>query len=199
MSPRRYVMTRRAELVAKTRGRIIAAALELYRERGIAVTSIQEVARRADVSPATVLNQFGTADRLAKTVVTQITGDLHIPDDRAWTDVRSRAARIRRLVAELFAFYERSTPWFELFRGQMDSVPALRSGQNRFWKDIGAVFERIFGAALRHDHTRAAIFGLTNPATLGALRSAGMSVDDAAELIGDVLVRLVEKRIGGTG
>ena len=62
MSPRRYSMDVRAEQAARTRERILDAALESYRERGIGSTSLQAVARRAHVSAATVLNHFGSAD-----------------------------------------------------------------------------------------------------------------------------------------
>ena len=51
---------------AATRERILDAALACYRERGIGATSLQAVARRAEVSAATVLNHFGSAEELAR-------------------------------------------------------------------------------------------------------------------------------------
>lgn len=193
MSPRRYSMAGRTAQVARTRARIVTAALALYRERGIAGTSMQQVARRADVAPATVLNHFSSADALAEAVVDRIVGSLRMPDDREWTAERTRAARARRLVREMFAFYDRSTPWFELFRGEMGKIPALRRGERRFWAEIGELYARTFGPALEDRRVRGAVFGLTSPATLGALREAGLSVGEASELVGDMLVRRVER------
>ena len=69
MSPRRYSMSVRAEQAAQTRERIIDAALSCYRETGIAATSLQAVARRAEVSAATILNHFGSANGLARIVI----------------------------------------------------------------------------------------------------------------------------------
>lgn len=197
MTPRRYSMTRRAEQAARTRGRIIKAALALYRRRGITATSIQAVGRRAEVSPATVLNHFRSADSLADSVIAQITRSLRLPDDRQWTDARSQEARIRRLVSEMFAFYDRSTPWFELFRAEMGTVPALRAGERRFWAAIQEVYGRTFGSLLGEARLRGAVFGLTSPATLGALRQAGLSVDQASALISDVLVGLIKRSGNG--
>jgi AcrR family transcriptional regulator len=193
MTPRRYSMTRRAERSARTRTRIIKAALALYRRRGISATSIQEVGRRAEVSPATVLNHFRSADALAKAVIAEITRSLRLPDDREWTDARSQDARIRRLVSEIFAFYDRSTPWFELFRAEMGTVPALRAGERRFWAAIQEVYRRTLGSVLLEARLRGAVFGLTSPATLGALRQAGLSLEQASALVGDVLVGLIKR------
>ena len=190
MSPRRYSMSVRAEQAAQTRERILDAALACYRETGIAATSLQAVARRAEVSAATVLNHFGSADGLARVVVDRLTAALHIPDDRAWPE-KGRRARVQRLVREMFEFYERSRPWFDVFRAELDVDPALREGEAGYWQAIGELYARVFAEALGDDRVRGAVFGLTSPSTFVALRDAGMSVEDAAELIADTLNRSV--------
>ena len=55
--PRAYRLGKRATQKDSTRGRIVQAAIDLYTERGISQTSMQQVARRADVAPATVLKR----------------------------------------------------------------------------------------------------------------------------------------------
>jgi AcrR family transcriptional regulator len=188
MLPRRYSMSVRAEKAAQTRERIMDAALVCYRETGIAATSLQAVARRAKVSAATVLNHFGSADGLARAVVDRLTAALHIPDDREWPQ-KGRRARVRRLVREMFEFYERSRPWFDVFRTEMAVDPALREGEARYWQAVGELYARVFAEALDDDRVRGAVFGLTTPNTFIALRDAGMSVGDAAELIAGTLNR----------
>jgi AcrR family transcriptional regulator len=190
MSPRRYSMSVRAEQAAQTRERILDAALVCYRETGMGATSLQAVARRAEVSAATVLNHFGSADGLARAVVDRLTASLRIPDDRAWPE-KGRGARVRRLIREMFDFYERSRPWFDVFRAEMSVVPALREGEAGYWQAVGELYARVFAEALSDDRVRGAVFGLTAPNTFTALREAGMSVESAAELIGDTLNRAV--------
>ena len=190
MSPRRYSMQVRAEQTARTRERILDAALASYRERGIAATSLQAVARRADVSAATILNHFGSADELARLVVQRLSDAIQIPDDRDWTE-RGRELRVRRLVREMFAFYDRSAPWFEVFRTELGRDPALREGEGAFWQSIAELYNRVFGDALASDRVRGAAFGLTHPGTLTALLNAGMTLDDATDLVADALVRLL--------
>jgi len=195
MSPRRYSMTVRAGQAAQTRERILDAALAGYRERGIGGTSLQAIARRADLSAATVLNHFGSADELARVVVGRLTDALQIPDDREWTE-RGRPRRLRRLVREMFAFYDRSAPWFEIFRSELGVDPALREGETAFWQEIRDLYTRVFGATLDDDRVRGAAFGLTHPSTFTALRASGLSLDDATELVTDTLLRLVRSTEG---
>ena len=93
----------------------------------------------------------------------------------------------------MFEFYERSRPWFDIFRAELDVDPALREGQAGYWQAIGELYARVFGEALGDERVRGAVFGLTTPATFVALRDAGMSVEDAAELIADTLNRAIAK------
>ena len=157
MSSRPYSMAVRAEQAARTRERILDAALACYREAGISATSLQAVARRAEVSAATVLNHFGSADGLAQVVVERLAAALHIPDDEPWPE-KGRSARVRRLVREMFEFYERSRPWFDIFRAELDVDPALREGQAGYWRAIGELYTRVVGDALRDERVRGAVF-----------------------------------------
>ena len=63
--PRRtYRMTTRAEAAAATGGRILDAAAEVFWERPAEGISLDEVARRAEVSVQTVIRRFGGKDGL---------------------------------------------------------------------------------------------------------------------------------------
>jgi AcrR family transcriptional regulator len=186
-------MSVRAEQAAQTRDRILDAALACYRKSGVSATSLQAIARRAGVSAATILNHFGSADALARTVIERLTSSLRIPDDSTWPD-EDRYARVRRLVAEMFDFYERSRPWFDIFRTELHAAPALREGEADYWRTIGALYARVFGDALVDERTRAAVTGLTDPSTFVALRDAGLSVTNAAELIADAINGAISNR-----
>lgn len=181
----------RAERAARTRERILDAALAEYRERGVGATSLQSVARRAHVSAATILNHFGSAGALATEVVGRLTEAIRIPDDRGWPE-RGRTLRVRRLAREMVEFYDRTTPWFEVFRSEIGVDPALREGEAEYRRAVAEVYARVFGEALADARVRGAVFGFTSPATVAALRGSGLSLDDTAEVLADVLVRLVD-------
>jgi AcrR family transcriptional regulator len=72
MSPRPYRLGRRAESIEQTRGRIIAAMRELLARDGYRSASLEEVARVADVTRATVYYQFGSKAGLLQAVVGDI-------------------------------------------------------------------------------------------------------------------------------
>lgn len=193
MSPRAYSMERRAEQVAVTRDAIIDAATALYRERGIRATSMQEVARRADVAPGTVLNHFRTPETLTRAVLDRIARSLEVPTGTIFRGARSRPERIRRLVAALFDFYDRSSAWFEVFRGEFGTVPILQEGERQFWGAIQGLWSSALSPLPQSGLAWAAVMGLTSPATLGALRGAGLSVAQASEVIGDLAADAVDR------
>jgi len=57
-------MDRRERKKQATRERIVAAASELFDRQGFAVTTMEDVATRADVGVGTLYNYFGSKDRL---------------------------------------------------------------------------------------------------------------------------------------
>jgi AcrR family transcriptional regulator len=61
---RPYVMSARAEATARTGERILDAAIDLFWEQPTDRLSLEDVARRADVSVQTVIRRFGGKDGL---------------------------------------------------------------------------------------------------------------------------------------
>ena len=72
MSPRPYNLGRRAESIERTRERILAATRDLLVRDGSRSTSLDEIARAADVARATVYYQFGSKVGLLEALVADI-------------------------------------------------------------------------------------------------------------------------------
>lgn len=195
MAPRDYSLGKRAVQVANTRERILEAAMSLYRDQGIRATSMHDVARRADVVPATVLNHFATADELAETVLQRILGALRVPTPEIFSGVRSSEERIRRLVWEMFAFYHRSDDWYVMYQREVNEVPAIKVAEGRFWESIQALYATALGPLLSHETLGPTVFGLTSPATLGALRASGLTLEQASDVIGRMLAGLIDEAL----
>jgi AcrR family transcriptional regulator len=182
-------MQLRAEQVARTRGRIIEAATEVLARRGARGMTMAEVARAADVSPATVTNHFATPDLLLEAVVAHVMAEIDVPDPLIFRGARSLTERLRALTASMFAFYERASSWFEVLGGELVEVPVLAEAEARFWQSM----QRLYAEALEgaEDALLArTTAGLVHPATFGALRAAGLSVDEATGVVSDSVVRL---------
>ncbi len=60
---------------ARTRARILSAARELIRERGIEATTLQDVASLADVALGSIYTHFGSKDGLMTALVDDTVGD----------------------------------------------------------------------------------------------------------------------------
>lgn len=125
--PRTYRLGRRAETKAETRDRIVAATLRLYRDVGVAGATVPAVARAADVAPGTVRNHFpGPAD-LADAAAEAILADTGMPDATIFDGLIGLADRVERLLAEVSAFFERSTGWWEVREADRSAGNAWRS------------------------------------------------------------------------
>ena len=72
MSPRKYQLGKRAAAVVETRARIVEAARVVFAGDGFHRGAVDEVARRADVSRATVYYQFGSKLGLIDAVLDDI-------------------------------------------------------------------------------------------------------------------------------
>ncbi len=72
MSPRSYTLGQRTRAVDQTRARILAAGRALITEVGFHRASMEEVARRADVSRKTIYYQFDSKQGLLQAIVTEL-------------------------------------------------------------------------------------------------------------------------------
>ena len=104
---RPYRLGRRAESTGETRQRIVEATFQLHSERGIADTSMKDIAGRAGVSVGTVYHHF---PKYADAIVAcgAYTAE-HAPAPTAalFEGAASRQERIERLARAMFSHYER--------------------------------------------------------------------------------------------
>jgi AcrR family transcriptional regulator len=66
---RGYTMRTRADAAEQTAGRVMDAAISLWRERGYDEFTLHEVAERAGTSLSTVMRRFGSKEGLAEAVL----------------------------------------------------------------------------------------------------------------------------------
>lgn len=123
MSPRQYRLGKRAETIEQTRERILGAARELLAQGGYHSTSLDQVARAADVARATVYYQFGSKAGLLEAVV---------------EDIRRRAGQ-----ADVDDAVEVSDP--------VEAVRQAFVMGSRFWSAEHALVRRLTGLAAVDD------------------------------------------------
>jgi len=105
---RSYRMRLRAERQAATRRRIVEAAAQLHRSRGLHLTSISDIARLAGVERPTVVRHFPTRLSLIVACTLPATEQDPPPDPAAWRAIRDPEARLQRALTEQYAYYRRN-------------------------------------------------------------------------------------------
>jgi AcrR family transcriptional regulator len=122
---RRYELKERARSQEATRQRIVDATLALHREVGPARTTVAEVARRAGVGRVTVYNHFPDETSLLGACAEQWTAAHPPPDPAAWAAIENPAKRLRRALAELYAYFGENEAMLANITRDAPLVPAL--------------------------------------------------------------------------
>jgi TetR/AcrR family transcriptional regulator of autoinduction and epiphytic fitness len=120
----------RRERADATRLRIITAAAQLFRDRGYAATTMEAIARSADVAVQTVYFTFHTKTELLSAVADfAITGDAGTePERAAWAravmEERNARRRIARVVDSVGEIAPRMLPIASAWRAAMSADPS---------------------------------------------------------------------------
>jgi AcrR family transcriptional regulator len=99
---RKYTLKRRAERQARTRNRIIGAAIELHAGGPASITAI---AARAGVGRVTVYRHFPDEDSLIIACTSTVFEAKPVPDPDGWSDVDDPEVRLRVALYRLYAYY----------------------------------------------------------------------------------------------
>jgi AcrR family transcriptional regulator len=193
MAPRRYTQRQRADSAADTRQRILDAARALYIERGIANTSVQAIAERADVVRGTVINHFGSADGLLEALLDDILATLRYPDEHLQDGATSETERIRRYVDAMFRFYVRSEETWPVYSRDLD-LPILKAREAAYFEVIGRLQAATFQDLAEDRIVGAATRAYVNYSPLHDLRAGGLSLDEAIDVVADSLIDVVARR-----
>src|SRR5688572_33306607 len=91
-------MGARPKLTQKRRTQMLEAAMEVIGERGLCDTRIADVADRAGLSPALVVNYFGSKEKLLTEALAYAENFLYIEAFRALTGIEGTSQRMVRLI-----------------------------------------------------------------------------------------------------
>jgi AcrR family transcriptional regulator len=104
---RSYRLGRRAETSDETRQRLVEATFQLHAERGIADTSMKDIAERAAVSVGTVYHHFPSYAHAIVACGAYTAEHAPAPTTAIFAGAATREERVVRLVRALFDRYER--------------------------------------------------------------------------------------------
>jgi len=107
---RKYEMKRRAQRQEETRRRITEATVELHEALGPAKTTISAIAERAGVQRLTVYRHFPDESALLSACSSHYEAANPPPDPGAWAQIPNPEDRLRRALAETYAYHRRTEP-----------------------------------------------------------------------------------------
>jgi AcrR family transcriptional regulator len=122
---RKYELKARAESQRETRERIAGAAVELHEEKGVAHTTVAEIARRAGVTRLTVYNHFADLGELLPACSAHY-GELHPPPELdSALALKDPGERVHAALTRLYGWYRETEPMFGKLFSDRASVPEL--------------------------------------------------------------------------
>lgn len=122
---RRYELKARAERQRETRDRIAQAAAELHEERGVAQTTVAEIARRAGVTRLTVYNHFADLSELLPACAAHYERLHPMPDFGGVLAQTDAGERVRGALVGLYGWYRENEPMYGKLFSDRASVPEL--------------------------------------------------------------------------
>jgi AcrR family transcriptional regulator len=122
---RKYELKARAESQRETRERIAKAAAELHEERGVARTTVAEIARRAGVTRLTVYNHFADLSELIPACSAHYAALHPLPDLGSVFALEDPGERVRGTLAQMYGWYREVEPMFGKLFSDRTAVPEL--------------------------------------------------------------------------
>jgi AcrR family transcriptional regulator len=194
--PRRYALGRRADQQARTRDRIVAAALTIYRERGMRAATTQAVAAAADVAPGTVRNHFPHPSDLAEAAAMVVLRELRSPGLEIYDGLTTIPMRVERLAREVAGFFERSASWWTIEQGDPDLAAAWAGTEADFLEHLDVVLRAALDPSAEDPVATAVLGTLVGPPLYFALRGQGLSSDEAVAVELSMVLPWLDQRLG---
>jgi AcrR family transcriptional regulator len=119
---RKYELKARAESQRETHDRIARAAAELHEEKGVAQTTVAEIARRAGVTRLTVYNHFADLSALIPACAAHYATLHPLPDFESAFALENPG---RAVLAQLYGWYRETEPMYGKLFSDRESVPEL--------------------------------------------------------------------------
>jgi AcrR family transcriptional regulator len=185
---RKYELKARAESQRETRDRIAKVTAELHEEKGVAHTTVAEIARRAGVTRLTVYNHFADLSELLPACAAHYERLHPRPDFESVLSLEGPGERVHGVLTRLYAWYRETEPMYGKLLSDRVSVPELDRflGQNvdRMLAELAEELAAAFALRGRRAERQRAVIRLALDFwTWSRLTREGLDDETAAETI----------------
>jgi AcrR family transcriptional regulator len=188
---RSYRMKQRADSRDQTRQKIVEAAIELHQAKGIANTSVNDIAKRAEVGRVTVYRHFADEEALVKACSGTYFQRHPLPDPDGWRSIRDAPARMRHGLRKTYAYHGQTEAMLGKVLAEARDLPIMAPYHDH-WRRAAEILLDAWPAAVRQDPaSRAAItLALSFETWHMLVVESGLSDDKAIALV----MRLIPAR-----
>ena len=181
---RSYQLKRRAERQDETRQKIIEAAISLHQAKGLAATSMSDIAERAKVGRVTVYRHFPDEAALVSACSGQYFERHPFPDPETWRSIKNATERLRHALRETYAYHRETDPMLSSVYDEARNHP-LMVPYHAHWQRAANVLVSAWPAKGRQETMLQAAFvlalGYETWRTL--VRNQDLTDDQAVELM----------------
>lgn len=181
---RSYRLKRRAESQGRTRQKIVDAAIELHQAKGLAATTMSDIAERARVGRVTVYRHFPDEASLVGACSGQYFRRHPLPDPEPWRRIRDPIARLRRGLRDTYAYHRATEPMMARVLDEARDLPVM-APYHAHWRHAADVLAAAWPASARRGKLLKASLALA----LGfdtwrfLVRTQGLTDEQAIELM----------------
>ena len=185
---RKYELKARAESQRETRDRIARVTAELHEEKGVAQTTVAEIARRAGVTRVTVYNHFPDLSELLPACAAHYDRLHPAPDLGGVLAQAYPGERVRGVLALIYGWYRETEPMYGKLFSDRASVPELdrflEQNIDRMQAELADDLAAAFGVRGRRAERTAALIRLgLDFWTWHRLAREGLDDEAAADLM----------------
>jgi len=122
---RPYRLKRRGEHQRETRQKIVEAAIELHQAKGLAATTMRDIAERAKVGRVTVYRHFPDEAALVGACSGQYFQRHPFPDPKSWASVGDAEERLRLGLRETYAYHRETEAMMARVLAEARDLPIM--------------------------------------------------------------------------
>lgn len=182
-----YRLKQRAQQMDETAQRIAQAAFELHASIGPSKTTISAIAERAGVQRLTVYRHYPDDLSLFRACVHHGLSVLPLPDPGPWERIKDPEERLRRGLAQMYAYYRRTESVWSNILPDLPRMPALSQANEKTFESLGEIHATLAAAwrvrGRRQGLIDAAIWlALQFPTWQTLVRQRGLTDKEASEV-----------------
>lgn len=185
MAPRAYTLKRRAQSQARTRQRIVEAAVALHASIGPASTSISMIAEKAGVQRNTFYAHFPDERSVLLACSAHSLEQDPLPDAAPWLAIADAATRLRVGLGAIYDWYERNESLVACVSRDAETHALVREIMALRYGPGLAAWREALGQGLVAKRQAMLALALSYHTWRTLRREAGLSQAEAVQLLAD--------------